>query len=78
MWRYEPDEYPRIANRVVDILLNGVPAADAVWQETAGEASWMLDTGGNDTADAFLRAATDLVKRAGLSRALRWIAFRRG
>ena len=65
MWRYEPDEYPRIASRVVDILLNGIPAADVAWQETAGEASWMLDTGSNDTADAFLRAATDLVNEQG-------------
>ena len=50
---------------MVDILLNGIPAADVVWQETAGEASWMLDTGSNDTADAFLRAATDLVNEQG-------------
>ena len=66
--RYEPDDYPRVAARLADILLSGVaapgrqPAAQPVPPLTAlgGDAS---DTAA--TREAYLRAATRLVNEHG-------------
>lgn len=61
--RYEPDDYPRAARWMADILTKGVGAAGAGWAP--------LDAGLADgprlegAADAFLRAATELVNEQG-------------
>jgi AcrR family transcriptional regulator len=66
--RYEPDDYPRVAARLADILLSGVaatgrePAAQPVPPLT------VLGSEGSDTAatrEAYLRAATRLVNEHG-------------
>lgn len=71
MGRYEADEYTRIADRVVDILINGFAAPKSKWSTVDAEQSWQLNVGianggeGGDTAEAFLRAATFLVNEQG-------------
>ena len=68
--RHEPDEYPRVAQRVADLLLHGLSGssrqwpADSVlvWPAPAGPDGI---AGSEDTADAFLRAATELVNEQG-------------
>mgnify|MGYP001298793746 CR=1 FL=1 len=71
MGRYEADEYTRIADRVVDILINGLAGPNAKWSTVDAEQSWQLNTGTinngevGDTAEAFLRAATFLVNEQG-------------
>lgn len=64
-WRYETDEYTRIADRVVDVLLNGFNGANSSWNETQREMQWTITTGSSETADSFLRAATLLVNEQG-------------
>ena len=64
-FRYEADEYTRIAERVVDLLMNGINAGQSTWNATQCETHWKLDTGNGDTADSFLRAATLLVNEQG-------------
>lgn len=70
MGRYEADEYTRIADRVVDILVNGFAGPKSSWSTVDAEQGWPLNTGGiggegGDTAEAFLRAATFLVNEQG-------------
>ncbi|WP_088280550.1 TetR/AcrR family transcriptional regulator [Ideonella sp. A 288] len=63
--RYETDDYPRVARRVVDILLHGLAGPGAMWHEAPldlGAAS--PDEAGVGT-EAFLRAATVLVNEQG-------------
>ena len=64
-WRYEADEYTRIADRIVDVLVNGVSGGQSTWNATQCEINWTLDTGDGETADSFLRAATLLVNEQG-------------
>jgi len=65
MWRYDADEYTRIADRMVDIMINGLGSPRSAWRATKGELDWKLADDGGDTADAFLRAATFLVNEQG-------------
>ncbi|MGO4327519.1 TetR/AcrR family transcriptional regulator [Cupriavidus sp. 2TAF22] len=63
--RYEPQDYPKVADTVVDILLNGFAAARSRWD--AGVAA-PLPPGPDpqeSTQEAFLRAATDLLNELG-------------
>ena len=64
-WRYEADEYTRISERVVDVLMNGFSGAESSWNATQRELEWTLATGHSETADSFLRAATLLVNEQG-------------
>ena len=64
-WRYEADEYRRIADRVVDVLTNGFSGAKSSWNTTQRELEWTLATGDSETGDSFLRAATLLVNEQG-------------
>jgi len=62
--RYEPAQYPRMADRVANIALRGLGAAHAPWP--AGEPEADLRVHGEASAmDAFLRAATALVNEQG-------------
>jgi AcrR family transcriptional regulator len=63
--RYEVEEYPRVAQRLADIVLHGLPAAGATWQAADGERDWRLDDDAGGASDAFLRAATILVNEQG-------------
>ncbi|GAP37671.1 TetR/AcrR family transcriptional regulator [Piscinibacter sakaiensis] len=64
--RHETDEYPRIAARVVDHLLRGLPATGAAWPPVPlAEPPWRLGPEAGGTLDAFLRAATVLVNEQG-------------
>lgn len=77
---HEVDTYPRLAARVADILLHGLaapgqagpddgPAAGPADRPADGLAAMMAAAAGaglgDDTADAFLRAATELVNEQG-------------
>ena len=66
--RYEIDEYPRIATRVADLLLHGVAGRAQTWPSVAaldaieiGE----LPPAADDSPEAFLRAATELINEQG-------------
>jgi len=66
--RYEIDEYPRIVQRLSDILLHGLAAAEQAWPDQHMLAALALaepPPAADDTADAFLRAATELVNEQG-------------
>lgn len=63
--RHESDEYPRVAERVADIVLRGVAGPGAAWpaRPIATGALQTDDTG--SSTEAFLRAATVLVNEQG-------------
>ena len=75
--RHAVDDYPRVAQRQAQLLLQGLAAAGVPWPDDATLAPLGLDSvaaaalhaadGGADdhTADAFLRAATALVNEQG-------------
>ena len=66
--RYETDDYARVAQRVADLLLHGLAAAGQGWPSAAALAALALPEprpAPGDTADAFLRAATELVNEQG-------------
>lgn len=69
--RYEVDEYPRVAQRVTQLLLHGLAAPGQGWPEDVTMEALQLAapgarvTGLDETADAFLRAATELVNEQG-------------
>ena len=68
MLRYEADEYPRVARRVTDLVLHGVAAAGQGWPDAYTLAALALPEPpppADATADAFLRAATELVNEQG-------------
>lgn len=62
--RYEPDEYPRAAARVADLLVHGVHGAGTQWAvpEQPDMHPWAAT---DTTSDAFLRAATAMVNQQG-------------
>lgn len=75
--RHAVDDYPRVAQRQAQLLLHGVAPAGACWPDAAALAPLALDavaagalkppqgSTDDDTADAFLRAATSLVNEQG-------------
>ncbi len=66
--RYEIDQYPQVAQRLSDILLNGLSKDQRVWPDRAMLAGLGLaepPAAVDSTADAFLRAATELVNAQG-------------
>jgi AcrR family transcriptional regulator len=64
--RHETDEYPRVAARVADILLQGVATPGARWPERAvDDAHGSLERPAGGPGEAFLRAATVLVNEQG-------------
>ena len=66
--RYEEDEYPRVAERIADLLMRGLPAAGQAWPDEQQLAALGLSdppADGDATAEAFLRAATELVNEQG-------------
>jgi AcrR family transcriptional regulator len=63
--RYEVDEYPRVAQRLADLVLHGLPAPGSGWQPADSERQWRLGEDNGGTSEAFLRAATSLVNEQG-------------
>jgi AcrR family transcriptional regulator len=67
--RYEPQDYPRVAERLADILLSGIAAAGVRPVALPAELHWRQavegDGDGGATREAYLRAATRLVNQHG-------------
>ena len=67
--RYEADEYARVAARVSALMLHGLAAPGTGWPAQLAMAALGLNPPASepadDTADAFLRAATELVNEQG-------------
>lgn len=64
--RYETEDYPRVAERVADVLLHGLAAAGTAWPgDTAEGVDWRLAGDRGGPVEAFLRAATQLVNEQG-------------
>ena len=63
--RYEVDEYPRVAERVVDILVHGIKGPTSRWHAAEAERGWRLASGASGAMESFLRAATVLVNEQG-------------
>ena len=61
--RVEPAEYPRVADRVSEIVIHGMAGAGSVWSPP--EADWHPSASADGTSEAFLRAATALVNEQG-------------
>ena len=59
----EPSEYPRIADRVSDVVIHGLAASGSTWSPPA--ADWHPAPSADSTSEAFLRAATVLVNEQG-------------
>lgn len=63
---YEPQDYPRVAARLSDIMINGLPAAGQAWPEEALLALGAPSAENDEvTRDRFLLAATKLMNREG-------------
>jgi AcrR family transcriptional regulator len=65
--RHETDQYPRVAERVADVLLSGLAAPGMTWQPASETAHHKRGTRkrGNSKGEAFLRVATELVNDKG-------------
>ncbi|WP_371820186.1 TetR/AcrR family transcriptional regulator [Verticiella alkaliphila] len=63
---FDADEYERMADRVSDIVLHGIAAPGTSWQDADDAAPhWALVDEPQATAEAFLRAASELVNEQG-------------
>jgi len=62
--KYEPDDYPRVRDRMVDILLNGIAPEGSSW-EPAPISMNALAEGPELARETFLLAATRLINRRG-------------
>ena len=62
--RYEVEDYGRVAERVADILTNGLGSRTAVWTAPGIACGWG-DERSEVSAEAFLRAATYLINEQG-------------
>jgi len=62
--RYEPEDYPKVADTVVDLLLNGIASPASHWHAPGTLALPAIEMPENTQA-AFLRAATELLNEQG-------------
>lgn len=65
MPQYDPDDYPRLANRVTDVLLHGLGAGAAQWRPAQLEIAPSKGAAGDEAYQTFLRAAIDLINEIG-------------
>lgn len=64
--RYEAEDYPKVADTMIDVLLHGIGSRSARWQPTLDTASLLPALYEPETTQqAFLRAATDLLNEQG-------------
>jgi AcrR family transcriptional regulator len=64
--RYDAEDYPRIQQRMVDILLNGLAVEGAAWEPRLPPMAELAPGEGPEMSrDAFLRAATRLINTHG-------------
>jgi AcrR family transcriptional regulator len=64
--RYEPEDYPKVAQTVVDVLLHGIAAPSSRWADQLDVAALLPEPDKPETTqDAFLRAATELLNEQG-------------
>jgi AcrR family transcriptional regulator len=63
--KYDSDDFPRLADRVVDILVNGLGTDIAVWYPEQLTVEAPPDTAGDDAYEAFLRAAIEAINEFG-------------
>jgi AcrR family transcriptional regulator len=63
--RYEPEDYPGVANRLADIILHGVGAPQSQWSSVGRETEWLQQMPERDLNSQFLRAATELINEQG-------------
>jgi AcrR family transcriptional regulator len=64
--KYDPEDYPRIQQRMVDILLNGLAVEGAAWEPRLPPMAELAPGEGPEMSrDAFLRAATRLINTHG-------------
>jgi len=64
--KYEPEDYPRIRDRMVDIFLNGVAPEGASWEPAVIPMAKLAAREGPELArETFLLAATRLINRRG-------------
>ena len=64
--RYEPEDYPRIRDRMVDIFLHGVAMPGASWEPAAFPTDQLAARVSSEGArETFLLAATRLINRRG-------------
>jgi len=62
--KYEPEDYPRIRDRMVDILLNGIAPEGSSWEPTPISMNKLAE-GPELARETFLLAATRLINRRG-------------
>lgn len=66
LYRYEPEDYARVADRMADILLEGLAAPGAAWRPNpVAEIGLQASNPTEISREAFLRAATQLVNEQG-------------
>ena len=63
--RFEPDDYPRVAARLADVLVHGLASRKVDWARTGGDPLLSAPIAPEVSRDAFLRAATELVNEQG-------------
>jgi AcrR family transcriptional regulator len=64
--RYEPDDYGRAADRMADVLLEGLAAPGAIWRPAEVATARLESSSPAEVSrEAFLRAATRLVNEQG-------------
>lgn len=63
--KYDPQDYPRAAERTLDILLHGLGGSGAGWSPTRLEMPQGSLSGEDGAREVFLRAATQLINEQG-------------
>jgi AcrR family transcriptional regulator len=63
--RYEPEDLPRVAERISSILLHGIHTPDSDWTSSGIESEWLQQVPERTPAAQFLRAATELINEQG-------------
>ena len=67
MWliRYEPDQYARVEERLLDVLSHGIAAPGSTWKPTMLDLDTHAVRSGEPGREAFLLAATRLINQLG-------------
>lgn len=63
--RYEPEDHPRLIERLSHILLHGINDAASAWSSSGAEREWLGQIPERDQAAQFLRVATELINEQG-------------